>query len=382
MAEDANVTNTLLNNLSIHDEPRLVLHNMLSIRSVISTTFSFANRHQAAQADADLQKFRKIGQGSCGAVFEHIGFADIAKRENLHNTDLWNDFTKHIDVIDAINDTSGFLTNVRVPACHGFIRKADTKWWSNNRSQFPEEYQSPGNIILAERIPSLPQIVRHALIDLYFPPSQPQSRKEMAKDDPINKDCLARIYLGKRRDPDRRPSLFFTLVNFNLHLDQMEELRLETDFFAKEMAKALALLHWVAKIDADDVEFVLGSAPIHINIHAPTSEQVAKLPPNSSTLGSARFQRRSFHMWPLDFNRCSTISMDEEGVDAAVKAFYKNDPYYPRPLGRTAKDQQLWNVFRESYLESSDRFGQALLAEMFIRKVVERRQAQLEERGC
>ena len=235
-------------------------------------------------------------------------------------------------------------------------------------------------MIFAERIPPLPQVVRHTLIDLYFPPSQPQSRKQEARKSATNNACLAQLYLGKHRDPNRRPSTFFTLVNFNLHLDQMEELGLDTNYFATEMAKTLALLHWVAKIDVDDVKFVLAGASININIQAPTSEQVAKVPPNSSTISSARFQRRPTHMWLLDFNRCSTISMDEEGVDAVVKAFYKNDPYYPRPWGSTKTDQQLWNVFRESYLESSEKFGQAALAEMFVRKVVGRRQAQLEER--
>jgi hypothetical protein len=35
-------------------------------------------------------------------------------------------------------------------------------------------------------------------------------------------------------------------------------------------------------------------------------------------------------MWLLDFNRCHMISMDEKGVEQAVKAFFRNGPYYSR----------------------------------------------------
>ena len=74
------------------------------------------------------------------------------------------------------------------------------------------------------------------------------------------------------------------------------------------------------------------------------------------------------------------MSMDKEGVDTAVKAFFKNDPYYPRPLGDNAKDQQLWKVFRDRYLLTSQTFGETGLAQMFVKKVVETRQAQCEAR--
>lgn len=47
--------------------------------------------------------------------------------------------------------------------------------------------------------------------------------------------------------------------------------------------------------------------------------------------------------------------MDESGVDMAVKAFIHNNPYYPRPLAKTSRDQQLWRLFRDQYLRASEK---------------------------
>ena len=380
LIEDADIAARVLGSLCHDDEPQRILHKMLSIRSVVSTASSFATRQQQARIFEELQSYRPIGQGTCGTVFEHTGFAHVVKREHDGVSELWNDLNMHSRVLKAFKNAS-IMINVRVPTCHGFVSRNDSAWWSLNQHQFPKAFQAPGNLIVAERIHPLPRMVRNALIDLYFPPSQPRSRKEEAKKSSTNKDCLARVYLGKRRYPNRRPSQFFTLVNFNLHLDQMEELQLETEAFAVEMANTLALLHWVAKIDADDVEFVLGSAPTQMHSQVPDPEELTNLPVNSTTIGPVDFQRRAVHIWLLDFNKCNLMSMDEKGTDNAVKAFFKNDPYYPRPPGDNARDQQLWKVFRDSYLTASQKFGQTGLAQMFIEKVIETVQVQREARG-
>jgi Zinc finger protein len=39
--------------------------------------------------------------------------------------------------------------------------------------------------------------------------------------------------------------------------------------------------------------------------------------------------------------------MDEKGIDQAVTAFFRNDPFYPRPY------QPLWKEFRDQYLQTS-----------------------------
>ena len=40
--------------------------------------------------------------------------------------------------------------------------------------------------------------------------------------------------------------------------------------------------------------------------------------------------------------------MDEGGVEQAVKAFLRNDPFYPRP-----GDGKLWEEFRGTFLQTS-----------------------------
>ena len=73
-----------------------------------------------------------------------------------------------------------------------------------------------------------------------------------------NKDCFVRLYLGKRRPRPGRKSRWFQLRNFALHLDQMEALGLDVEYYAMAMADVLAIRHFVAKLDADDIELMLG----------------------------------------------------------------------------------------------------------------------------
>jgi hypothetical protein len=58
-------------------------------------------------------------------------------------------------------------------------------------------------------------------------------------------------------------------------------------------------------------------------------------------------------VWILDFDCCSDTTMDEAGVEQVWRAFYRNDPYYPRPGRDISEDQRLWKVFRERFLEAS-----------------------------
>lgn len=45
--------------------------------------------------------------------------------------------------------------------------------------------------------------------------------------------------------------------------------------------------------------------------------------------------------------------MDESGITQAVKRFFDNDPYYPRPHASTTSEQRLWEIFKQRYLEVS-----------------------------
>ena len=46
--------------------------------------------------------------------------------------------------------------------------------------------------------------------------------------------------------------------------------------------------------------------------------------------------------------------MDEKGVEQATAAFYRNDPYYPRPGRDNSVDQALWKEFKIHFLEASE----------------------------
>lgn len=338
-----------------------------------------------------MQKFRRIGAGLCGTVWAES--SDAFKREDGEpGRSLSNDFDMHQRVIQSLQqlqlmNQEPISTILTVPACHRFITPADD-WWDTNLRKFPEGYV-PCNAIHAERIPPMSQAVRELLIDTYCPPSIIAEIK--ASD--TNKDCLIRPYLGRRRvlatsqngDTSSRrpprPRAFFSLRNFPLHVDQMEQLGIQSadmETFAKGMANALATMHFNAGIDANDVEFVLAPPPTHIQ--SPSSEQ-DDFSVISNILGTHT-------MWILDFDCCGKISMDnEKGLDQVIMAFLRNDPFYPRP----SSSEHLWRVFRDEYLLIAreiiqsrmdvDKEGLFAFAMRFVEGVEEREMRKMRQRG-
>jgi hypothetical protein len=142
--------------------------------------------------------------------------------------------------------------------------------------------------------------------------------------------------------------------NFPLCRDQMESLDLDIDYIAKGMAQTLAIAHWEAGIDARDVEFVLGSAPLATRSHVPNVEDLEAMPENTDllmgkTIGTElNFMKHSIHMWCLDFNQCRKITKDEAGIETCFQAYRDNDPYFPRP-----SEEHLWQIFKYNYLQTS-----------------------------
>lgn len=99
-------------------------------------------------------------------------------------------------------------------------------------------------------------------------------------------------------------------------------------------------------MDANDVEFVLappredredGENPIH--------SLTTKL--QSPILGEHT-------ICILDFDCCKNMPFDESGVEQAAAAYYRNDPYYPRPGRENILDQKLWKEFKDRFLEVSE----------------------------
>ncbi|KAL2222597.1 zinc finger protein-domain-containing protein [Thermoascus aurantiacus ATCC 26904] len=248
-----------------------------------------------------MPKFRRIGAGFCGTS----STSAFKREDGGPGRSLANDFEMH--------------NIMRVPQCHRFITADDDAWWAANLANFPEGY-SPCNVIHSERIPPMSRRTREILIQRYCP----ESLVEEIKGSDANRDCLIRPYLA----------------------------------LPKIMAEALAMMHWYGEIDANEVEFV----------PAPPS------PPPPSSSSSSSFSSGPSPvinnilgphvMRTLDFDCRRKMSIDEKGIEQAVTAFSRNDPFYPRPGpgGRGGGEEgssqplslSLWTAFQDRYLQTSD----------------------------
>lgn len=270
------------------------------------------------------REYCKIGAGSCGTVWtESEGSRFAYKREDGTRPagHLSNDYEMHGRVLQAIEAFSN-PNKILVPARDSFVGRNDA-WWSTNLARFAPDLE-PCNLLISECIQPVGERIRRNLIDSYCP----GSIQELIRTNERDRDCLVRLYYGRRRFRACGERRFggFSLRNFPLHIDQMVDIGINMDAHLKTMAEALAIMHWSAGIDADDVEFVLG---------APRSKESEPC------------------LWVLDFDCCKPITMDEDGVNAALEAFFRNDPYFPRPKEPESRDKYLWEASRDRYLAVS-----------------------------
>lgn len=325
--------------------PRNILTQVLSLDSVISTQSSFTNLNQ--QQPYCVVGYRSIGFGQCGIVYERPGKSYVVKvARPEYRESLFEDFKVHCSVRKAF---SVIQNQVKVPMVHSYVVE-DSSFWPEDLPLFPCQI-TPTRALISQQILPLPRIAREALIDQYCPSDE----REVAKANPLNRDCLARIYLGWRRPEPTSLSANFTLRNFNLSLDQMETLQLPIHLYTISMAEALAILHWQARIDAYDVEFVLGGEEAQQYSQDFTDlyqEDLSQITSDTDLDAAVRvnFERRATRMWVLDFN-LSSMWTETSGceykdalIDQLVWAFFSNDPYFPRP------HQTLWGPFSASYI--------------------------------
>ncbi|KAI9737517.1 MAG: hypothetical protein M1834_009672 [Cirrosporium novae-zelandiae] len=159
----------------------------------------------------------------------------------------------------------------------------------------------------------------------------------------------------------------------------MLDLGLEVSVFAATIGHSLAIMHLAARVDARDIEFVLGRAPSYTHYQLPSYAELTSIPepkPDNHDHDhdniEPEFKNRLIRVWMLDFNECLPIELNEDGVDAAVEAIFLNDAYYPRPPSpsplqkpnipaltpttETTIDKQnetVWPAFRDSYLRTA-----------------------------
>lgn len=320
------------------------LNRALSLQ-ITSPSSSFAERNAGASI-----VFRKIGGGACGAILAQDGKPTVIKLAKSPTGELWNDFVMHNLIAETFENCG--ITQIEIPKCQGFIPRNHQQFWDNNpdlTNAAKDICNLPAHALCAERILPLPKPTRTLLIEKFCP----SKVKTEAFNAASNNDCLVRVYLGSLNG--RSINRFFNLRNLKLYLNHMIDLKMAVAGMASDMATALAAMHWAAKTDARDVEFVLGSSTKPLS--GITTSEIAALPPNS-LVGPQSGNLEDFHhrrtaLWLLDFNQVRRITMDEAGVAMAVEAFLLNDPYYPRPFQQSPVAKALWNIFVQTYLEES-----------------------------
>ncbi|KAI1130807.1 zinc finger protein-domain-containing protein [Nemania abortiva] len=312
-------------------------------------TFNFIMEHHEAFHYEELSTaaYRRIGAGFCGSVWTSSPNRVISSGAEQGTTgrkptaikredggpgrSLLNDYQIHQTLLDSYTICPSQLKTFLIPECYDFVKESYKGWETTNiHARFPQGY-SACNILITQRIPPFPQHARNTIIEKYCPSSLIRNIKA----DTNNDDCLIRPYLGRRKWGQQASRIrVFSLRNYPLHINQIEELGLDPFAYSKVMAQALAFMYWLAKVDANDVEFILAPAT-----DAPQFK--------SQALGN-------HNMWILDFDCCRRITMDRSGVEQAAKAFLRNDPFYPHPSrGRKEEDRILWQHFKAAFLESS-----------------------------
>ena len=271
---------------------------------------------------ASQRTFRRIGAGACGSVWASDDSHAMKREDGGPGRSLLNDYNMHQKIMQTLleSQSAAIQPRISLPTCHQLIRSDDEEWWNKQTSRFPEDVQISCNTLVTDRIPPFPQEARDTITNRYCP--EPL-RLSIRSSDP-DQDCLIRPYLGRRRRLVGQSRFQgFSLRNYPLHVDQMEELALDMMMYAEIMAETLAHLYWRAHVDANDMEFVLAppNSPQHVTM-------------DSDVLGN-------HSMWILDFDCCKHMPFDEQGVKQAMEAFYRNDPFFPRPGRADIRDQNL-----------------------------------------
>ncbi|KAK5700078.1 hypothetical protein LTR97_006213 [Elasticomyces elasticus] len=264
-----------------------------------------------------------IGAGTCGTVFAIPGSTDALK---VALDDAWAvTLQRERGILAQINREFPSDIDLRIPLLKGYINKHDS-WWNRHHTWLPPGLRQ--DVLQMERIMPLPEPVRELLIEKYCP----ELVKGAARQAPANRECLARVYVGRRRVPRLRPSRMFNMRNYGLCLDQMEELGIDPMPFVVTMAKATAFMHWRMNSDARDIEFVLGCSRVGewdeisdagladrsstlsgedvslkpTGSSAPAGTDSAsrrRMPALFSDPAARKFQDPSIALWMLDFNQ-------------------------------------------------------------------------------
>jgi hypothetical protein len=323
-----------------------ILQRSLSLKSIISTTSSYSRRFQSARFRPDLQEINQIGVGLQGAVFETVGEPLVLKKESPGNealfSNLRHEYAIHCDISAAFERYQTATNNeVHVPKPSEFISKTHNHvFWDEVLPKMPQAYRTRGDVITMERILPLPKVIRKALITRFCGRERYLDTTDIESllNNPSNKHCLARVYLGQTNGPinlDEAP-----LRNFPLYLGFMEEIGIDSLTLANEIGKAYAILHWDAAINGDDVEFVLGTSAVK-------AQRAGQEPPD--------FQHRAVGLYLLDFGQCEAVDLTQD-CDVVYQAFKRamvtgdNQRFIPHYSTSPA----LFTAFKKGYMDAGN----------------------------
>lgn len=306
-----------------------------------------------------LSQLERIGQGFCGSVWRELeedGRPSSDRRSVIKREDggpgrsITNECHIHKRLLECLKslDTTQISTifgvsgiSFNIPESEGFIDE-DAPEWADTLPRLPPGY-TPCKAIISEKIMPVSLPFRRMIIDNFIPGVD----TDKILDTQANKHCLIRPYLGRRRfqAESERPRRLraYSLRNFPLHIDQMESIGLTPHDYAISMADALAFLYWIAKVDANDVEFVLAQPRSN---DPPDMNSPSLI--HSDVLGTLA-------IWILDFDCCNDMTLDESGIERAADAFgvmtlITHDRAAQMPLTRS-----LWEDFRDRFLRTSER---------------------------
>jgi len=252
-------------------------------------------RDTVQEQTRDLPDVRVIGKGQCGEIWTRVGSGLVTKTNNPGKEDqLWNDSCMHRLIEDTMRTTpTNLQCDINIPKFDMLVNLTEG-FWNDAPEHIRPDIKSKYGLV-SSRIKPITENLRRHIVEAFAPSS---ANKRAILTEWENQDCLVRLYLGRRGKRFNRQA--FRLRNFDLMANEMEELQLDTSNFATVMGKTLAILHWSARVDANDVEFVLGRNP---DLKMPASATDCNDSNKGDPCDDTTVECRNV-MWLLDFDQC------------------------------------------------------------------------------
>lgn len=322
----------------------------------------FSTRRDTPSADAEHDVVHpsrppicNIGRGTCGTVYA-MGHTNRALKMGSSARDILRDCRQTAEAGQMVAGWAVALVThfaakrlrisiPKIPEIYDFHRdcaEVVARYEAQldlDDSMIDKLEQTKAGFIM-QRIPAIPHSAREALVKQFFG----EKDHDHFLHDMDSLDCLIRLYFGKKDDG----AAISDLRNFPLCTDQMDNIGLDTKTLVIELAVGLAIIHWAARLDAMDCEYVLSSSSSYLP--QSRNRNLDKIPDN--TLGPLPdIPRRDTHIWILDFDKSSPLKLDEpqKAVRQLVVATSGNDPYFPRP----DLNEDRWLQFRQAYIQAS-----------------------------